>query len=171
MEHFERFVNLLKSVSEENEIEEYHISDELATTRLLSNDNLQLLKTHKANCKKCLFLVIGSRAFVEKVILSSKDLSLINMLNKWVFILTEPAPIGLLSDHVKDIVSESDILLTQSVRNHNCIAFQVECLVDIVADVLQKSFYQVIVSSNLTTITRRQVKNRILSQSKVSVIQ
>ena len=167
MSHFAKLANILKLVSSENEVEEYHLTNELITTRSLSNPNLQILNSYKTHCRKCLFLVIGSRLFIEKVILSSKDLSLINMANKWVFVLTERAPIGLLSDQVKDIVSESDILLVQSVRDRECTALHVHCLADLVANVLHKVFHHVHSSPELSS--RGQIKNRVLSQSKVSM--
>lgn len=171
MEHFSQFTSALKTISNENEVEEYSIVGELATSRSLSDKNMQILEGHKADCRKCLFLVIGSRLLVEKVILASKKLSLMNLSNKWVFIFTEPSPIGHLSDQVQDIISESDSLLVQSVRDQGCIEMQVPCLVKLLADLLQKSFHATLTSSTLSPqSSRRQVKHRLLSECKVSCL-
>lgn len=150
-------------------MEEYHLAGESLTTQKLSEKNMQLLNSHKSACRKCLFFVIGSRVFVEKVIYASKSLSLINLSNKWIFVFSELSPVNLLSEQVQSIVSESDALLVQPERNENCISIHVHCLAELLGDVLRKSFHNALIDSNLDRDNRLLIKQRILSQSKVSL--
>lgn len=150
-------------------MEEYHLTGESVITQTLSEKNMQLLNSHKTTCRKCLFFVIGSRVFVEKVIYASKSLSLINLSNKWIFVFSEISPVNLLSDQVQSIVSESDALLVQPERNQNCISIHVHCLAELIADVLQKSLQNALIDYNLDKENRQLVKQRVLSQSKVGL--
>lgn len=168
MIYFEKFFSLLKSVYKESEMEEYMMTGESLTTQTLLESNMQLLSSHKSSCRKCLFFVIGNRTFVEKVITASKRLSLLNLSNKWIFVFSELSPVHLLNDQVQNIVSESDALLVQPERNMNCVNMHVHCLAELLGDVLQKTFRIALVSSSLSWENRLQVKQRILSQSKVN---
>lgn len=169
----DQFVNLLKSISEQSQVEIFRLSDdEFITTQSLSPTNLQTLKSLKVDIRKRLFLAIVDTVMLEKVIFASKQLSLINHANKWIFVMTEKFSIDLLSDQVKDILSESDILLMQNVRDQDCSALKLDCMLELVEDSLLKAVDKVLNNSsyNLEDGSKRQFKNRLLSEIKVNIL-
>ena len=167
----EQFVNALKSVSVDIQIEEYQLSEESIYSRTLSPENLKILQTYKVDNKNRLFLAIVNRVVLEKLILVSKELSLTNLANRWIYVLTERYPIQLLSDSVKNIAGESDILLVQNVQDQDCLMLKLDCTLDMIEEVLRKAVHKVFTNTNFNfKTTTHQAKNRLLSESKVSVL-
>lgn len=147
----------------------FRLSNESVSTRTLSSFNLQVLATHKMDNRKRLFVVIANRLMLEKIILTSKQLGLINHANKWIFVLTQRSSIELLSEQVKDIASQSDILIMHSVRDQDCSALKLDCILDLVQDTIRKAIYKVISDSNYDFENhKRKIKNRLLSETKVT---
>lgn len=162
---FDKLVNSLRARShEELEIIEYQLDN---------GHDWQLLEALKLGNGRQFVIVFGGKRIVEDLIVSLRQLFMLNFKFKWFFVMTESIAVEDLRPNVQEIISTSDISLAIKQVDRDCNLLRRQCLLQFLLDAIRRAFlaFEPELNENNSTRLPLWIKNRYLSYLKVSSFQ
>lgn len=168
--HFDvnTFDQMVRAVNKRHDIEmvEYQFDEDH------HGHNLELLRTIKQDSRSPQFVIVfGHKSLIEDMIISLRELSMLNFKFKWMFVLAESVPIDSFQAGVKDIISTSDISLVNNQVGQHCQQYHHQCLPRLIFEAIHQAYsaFEPEIESTNSTRLPIWIKNRFLSYLKVYV--